>query len=95
MCSFQLEPSITLDEASLVVSADAFAQMLFSPIFGVIADKIGQIRIISLLCAVLFGSGNAFYALLSLIPREVGWIDRPRFWAMILSRVIVGAGTSG
>ncbi len=82
------------DEYGLVVAADAFAQMIFSPLFGYIADKLHQIRIVAIVCSVLFISGNAFYSLLSLIPREVSWMNKPRLWFMLIARLVVGIGTS-
>ena len=35
----QLEPEVTLFEYGIVVAADAAAQMVFSPVFGLIIDK--------------------------------------------------------
>ena len=82
---------MTFDEYGYVVAADAFASMIFSPIFGYFCDRMGQIRGVSLLCGVLFTGGNAMYALLSLIPRGDNKI---RVWMMLVARLIVGAGTS-
>ena len=35
----QLEPEVTLIEYGFVVAADATAQMLLSPVFGIIIDR--------------------------------------------------------
>ena len=77
----------------LVVAADAFAQMIFSPIFGILSDKWGQIRIVSMICAGTFTIGNVMYALASLVPQDLWGIHIPRLWFVLATRFIVGMGT--
>lgn len=88
-----MEPNVSLDEYGFVVAADAFAQMIFSPLLGIIADKVGAIRGVCLFCTITFCGGNVFYALLALIPQQVDGLAKPRVWAMLVSRFIVGIGT--
>ena len=76
-----------------VVAADALAQMIFSPIFGVVSDRLGQIRIVSLVCAATFTIGNVMYALASLVPQDLWGIHIPRLWFVLATRFIVGVGT--
>ena len=40
--------------------------MIFSPIFGFLADKCGSIRTVCLLCCLVFTAGNVLYATISL-----------------------------
>jgi MFS family permease len=84
---------VSLDEYGLVVASDAFAQMLFSPLFGIIADRMGRIRVVSMVCAATFCTGSAFYSLISLIPQEADGLHKPRVWATLTARFIVGIGT--
>lgn len=76
-----------------VVAADALAQMIFSPIFGILSDKLGQIRIVSMICAGTFTIGNVMYAMASLVPQDLWGIHIPRLWFVLGTRFIVGMGT--
>lgn len=92
---FKLDSDVR-DELGLygfVVAADALAQMLFSPIFGILSDKLGQIRIVSMICAATFTIGNVMYAMASLVPQELWGIHIPRLWFVLATRFIVGMGT--
>lgn len=89
----QLDLNVRLDEYGYVVAADAFAQMVFSPLFGLISDRLGSVRLISLLCCLLLTGGNVLYALIGLFSRELGGVGKVRMWVMIAARVVVGAGT--
>ena len=82
---------MSLIEYGLVVAADAAAQMLLSPVFGYIIDRLKSVRLVCLICSVLFAAGNVFYALIGAFPRgEV----KLRVWMMFVARFIVGAGTT-
>ena len=88
---FQLEPNVNLIEYGVVVAADAAAQMLLSPLLGVVIDRLKSVRLVCILCSVLFAAGNVFYALIGAFPR--GDI-KLRVWMMFVARFIVGAGTT-
>ena len=90
---FQLDSSVALDQYGFVVATDALAQVIFSPIFGYMADKLGGIRFLSYGCGMLFAVGNLFYANISLIPKTSNVINQPRLFFMIFARLIVGIGT--
>ena len=90
---FQLDPSVALDQYGFVVASDALAQIIFAPIFGILADRWRGIRGLSFACGALFTIGNLFYANISLVPRTTALLNQPRFFAMILARLIVGTGT--
>ena len=61
----QLDPSVTLDEYGIVVASDALAQIIIAPILGAIADRMGSIRLVSMLCSLIFCAGNIFYSAIS------------------------------
>ena len=65
---WQLDPSVTLFEYGMIVSADASAQMILSPLVGLVIDRLRSIRAICLLCSLLFCAGNILYALLGIFP---------------------------
>ena len=87
----QLEPDVNLIEYGVGVAADAAAQMLLSPILGVVIDRLKSVRLVCILCSILFAAGNIFYALIGAFPR--GDV-KLRVWMMFVARFIVGAGTT-
>jgi ceroid-lipofuscinosis MFS transporter 7 len=88
-----LDRTVSLEEYGFVVASDALGQMIFSPLFGIMADRLDSIRLVSFICCLTFCSGNLFYATISLVPRTWGDIEKARMWAMIVSRFVVGIGT--
>jgi len=88
-----LEPEVGLAEYGLVVAADAAAQMIFSPIFGFITDRLKTVRPVALGSCVLFSGGNVLYALVGIFPRN-GSVAKSRVWIMLAARFIVGIGTA-
>lgn len=88
-----MDSSVALDQYGYVVAADALAQIIFAPIFGILADKWKGIRVLSFACGLLFSIGNLLYANISLVPRKTGMLSQPRFFAMIFARLVVGTGT--
>ena len=82
---------MSLIEYGLVVAADAAAQMLLSPLLGVVIDRLKSVRIVCIVCSIMFAAGNVFYALLGAFPRGDVKI---RVWMMFVARFIVGAGTT-
>lgn len=90
---FQLDSTVRLDEYGYVVASDALGQMIFSPIFGILADKLNKIRFVSILCGVTFCGGNIFFSLVSLLPQTISGISKPRVWSLLVARFIVGIGT--
>ncbi len=69
-------------------------KVVFSPIFGIIANKMGRVRPLALLLSLIFCAGNIFYANLALIPNDFANMDTPRVSFAMLARAIVGIGTS-
>ena len=59
---------MSLIEYGLVVAADAAAQMLLSPLLGVVIDRLKSVRLVCILCSILFAAGNIFYALIGAFP---------------------------
>ena len=86
---------MSLEQYGFVVAADALGQLIFSPIFGLIADRLGSIRLVSLICCVTFCLGNAFYANVALVPANFLADDvQSRMYAMLVARFVVGVGTA-
>ena len=87
---FQLLPGDTEDEIilkySTIVAVNPLAQMIFSPIFGYLHNKIGAVRPLGISAAVIFIIGNLLYSMLSLVPSENG-----RYALLLLSRFLTGA----
>ena len=75
------------------MAADALAQMIFSPIFGYICDRLGSIRFVSLTCSVIFALGNLSYSFVALVPKSVGILVQARLYAIFIARFLVGIGT--
>ena len=76
-----------------VVATDALAQLLFAPVFGWFADKLGSIRPVAITCSVIFTVGNLLYSMISVVPQSFGNLKQARFVAMVIARFIVGMGT--
>ncbi len=76
-----------------MVAADALAQMIFSPLFGILADRLGQVRIVAMTCAATFLVGNVMYSLVSLVPEDAAGLHMPRLWFLLFTRFVVGVGT--
>jgi len=92
-----LDPRVLMVEYGIVVAADAAAQMIFSPLFGILIDKIKRIRPIALACCALFCVGNILYALIGAFNRNDLFgasLNKNRVWVMLFARFVVGAGTA-
>ena len=74
------------------MASDALAQIIIAPILGAVADRMGSIRLVSMLCSLIFCAGNVFYSAISLVPRN-GDVPAARYIAMIVARFLVGIGT--
>ena len=68
--------------------------MIFSPVFGLISDRMGSVRFMSLLCCSLFTSGNVLYAIIGIFAKEINGVAKIRMWIMIAARLVVGTGTA-
>ena len=60
-----------MEQYGFVVAADALGQLIFSPIFGLIADRLDSIRLVSLICCLTFCLGNTLYANVALVPANL------------------------
>jgi len=90
----RLDPDATLTMYGIIVAGDALGQMVFSPVAGVAADKMGRFRPSAIACSVALLLGNAMYSLISIVPLEWNGMDHPRTWTLFISRFIVGAGAA-
>lgn len=76
-----------LTKYGLVVSTLPVAQLICSPIFGKVADRIHSIRPLCLIMAIIFTCSSVLYATLS----DVSSNPQTRFYLMMLSRFCAGA----
>lgn len=56
---FQLDKSVNLLEYGMVVAADAFAQMILSPLLGIVIDKLKSVRLVCMVLSLLFTGDDA------------------------------------
>ena len=56
--NLKLDSTITVRQYGFAVASGAIGQMLFSPIFGVMVDKMNSVRLASFVCGTLFVVGN-------------------------------------
>ena len=68
----------------LVVSMNPLGQMVFSPISGIISNKMGSIRLVCLVTSGLYIFGNLLYAILSVFPED------SRLALLIVARLATG-----
>jgi len=94
---YSLDPNVLMIEYGIVVAADAAAQMIFAPLFGILIDRIKTVRPVVLICCTLFFLGNILYSLVGLFNRDNFFgapLAKTRVWVMLFSRFVVGAGTA-
>ena len=91
--TIQLDSSTTMFQYGFIVATDALAQLLFAPVFGALADKLGTIRPLAITCSIIFTAGNLLYSMISLVPRSFGALRQARYVAMLVARFVVGIGT--
>ena len=91
--TIQLDSSTTMFQYGFIVATDALGQLLFAPVFGAIADKLGTIRPLAITCSIIFTAGNLLYSMISLVPRSFGALKQARYVAMLVARFVVGIGT--
>ena len=69
------------------VAANPLGQMVFSPVFGYIVNRLKSIRLICIISAVAYILGNILYSSLSLFPVTA------RIPLLIFSRFVVGVAS--
>ena len=74
----------------IVVATLPIAQLIFAPIFGMIADRLHSIRPMCVIMSIIFTGASVLYATLSDVSSE----PNTRFYLMILSRFCAGAFSS-
>jgi len=76
------------------VAINPIGQLITSPIFGWLANKLGSIRMILVTTGVLYLLGNTLYACLSLLPHDpeekVETRGVYRYSFMLLARLLIG-----
>ncbi len=80
-------PSTLLNRFGFVVSVNPLGQLLFSPLFGFLANKFKSIRAITMVTCLMYVGGNVVYSTLSLWPEDT------RYPMLLLGRFMVGVST--
>ena len=76
-----------LNQYGYVVSVNPLGQLLFSPVFGFLANKFRSIRAITLAACITYVGGNVIYSTLSLFPND------SRYYLLLVCRFMVGIST--
>ncbi|XP_055528938.1 major facilitator superfamily domain-containing protein 8-like isoform X2 [Wyeomyia smithii] len=82
-----LEPSVSKVFLAYVFAVPPLGQLIFSPFIGWWTNKLSSIRVPILLLSTIFTIGNVLYAVL-------GEFEDHREYILLLSRALVGVGTS-
>ncbi|XP_058458936.1 major facilitator superfamily domain-containing protein 8-like isoform X3 [Malaya genurostris] len=82
-----LEPSVSKVFLAYVFAVTPLGQLIFSPLFGWWTNKLSSMRVPLVLLAAVFTVGSVIYALLGEFPSNRGYI-------LLLSRALVGVGSS-
>ena len=73
-----------LELYGIVVSMNPLGQMIFTPISGIVSNKLGSIRLVCLVTSGLYIFGNLLYAILSVFPED------SRLALLIVARLATG-----
>ena len=80
----QMDPDASTVFLGLFIASQPLAQLFFSPLMGWLSQKLGSIRILSMVSSLIMAVGFAFFACISAFPE-------PRRWWMFASRFVIGA----
>ena len=67
-----------------VVSINPLGQLIFSPVFGWISNRMGSIRVVCLISSVCYTLGNIMYSILSVFP------ESSRYGLLMFCRFMIG-----
>ena len=67
-----------------VVSINPLGQLIFSPVFGWISNRMGSIRVVCLISSVAYTFGNVLYSILSVFP------ESSRYGLLLFCRFMIG-----
>ena len=68
------------------VAAQPLGHLIFSPIMGYLDNRIGSMRILSMISTLSLANGFAFYPCVSLLPE-------PRRWYLFTARFLISAAS--
>ncbi|EFX78858.1 hypothetical protein DAPPUDRAFT_305114 [Daphnia pulex] len=80
----KMDPEAGTDFLGLFIAAQPLAQLIFSPIMGYLGNKLGSIRILSMISMSFLAAGFALYACVAALPE-------PRRWYLFAARFLIGA----
>jgi ceroid-lipofuscinosis MFS transporter 7 len=79
-----MDPKAGTDFLGLFIAAQPLAQLIFSPLMGYLGNKLGSIRILSMISMSFLAGGFALYACVAALPE-------PRRWYLFAARFLIGA----
>lgn len=79
-----MDPNAGTDFLGLFIAAQPLAQLFFSPLMGYLGNKMGSIRILSMISMTFLAAGFALYSCVSALPD-------PRRWYLFAARFLIGA----
>lgn len=80
----KMDPTAGTDFLGLFIAAQPLAQLIFSPIMGYLGNKLGSVRILSMISMSFLALGFALYACVAALPE-------PRRWYLFAARFLIGA----
>lgn len=81
-----MDPTAGTDFLGWFIAAQPLAQLFFSPLMGYLGNRIGSIRILSMISMTFLSAGFALYACVSAIYPEDS-----RRWYLFAARFLIGA----
>lgn len=83
-----MDPEAGTQFLGLFIASQPLAQLFFSPVMGLLGNRLGSIRIPAMVSTFIMAIGFAFYASVSALPE-------PRRWYLFGARFIIGAAGGG
>ena len=83
----ELDDNRLMIQYGLITAANPLGQMVMPPIYGFITTKVGSIRMVSIVTAVIFVVANVLCAILTMFPEPA------RFGLFFLGRLLTGVAS--
>jgi ceroid-lipofuscinosis MFS transporter 7 len=83
---FQMDPEAGTEFLGLYIASQPLAQLFFSPLMGFLGNRLGSIRIPTIISTLIMAVGFTFYACISALPE-------PRKWYLFAARFVIGAAS--
>jgi ceroid-lipofuscinosis MFS transporter 7 len=83
---FQMDPEAGTEFLGLYIASQPLAQLFFSPLMGFLGNRLGSVRIPTIISTLIMAVGFTFYACISALPE-------PRKWYLFAARFVIGAAS--